>query len=338
MGFKPGEALGKQPEREDKPFGAKEEPVEVEEGISAPLQQDAQPSRRGIGGGGGGGGMGFARASFVPAGAGGSGSGFSPLPPPPVVPKPAPPPPPAVEKPRTEPLKFEMRTGAFIAFFPLPQLPLLSATVSPILARIARVLSIATLLTFSLSGRTGLGIPQQTRARPFPSHLLPNSSSEPLPDLSEYLSHLKSSMDTRRAFGLLRSARRTCEELDRRAGIDENVMWRDPEEEKREEEGRQRRRLFDRLDGELEEEEERKARVEGRRKKSELEYEKGESGTVVDGESDKEGVGGGAGPRGADEAEWLELDVRFFFSSLFPYDDANSLAPLAGSNSSRTHS
>lgn len=119
-------------------------------------------------------------------------------------------------------------------------------------------------------------------------------------------------------------------------------MWRDPEEEKREQEGKERRRLFDRLDGELEEEEERKARVEGRRKKGELDYEKGVSETVVDGYSDEERTGGGAGGAGGtEEEEWLAMDVRCSFFPL-PSPSARSfLTPsslIAGPNPPRTDS
>lgn len=120
MGFKPGDALGKQPSREDKPFGARdEEHQDADDGISAPLQQPEEAPRRGIGSGGGG----FARASFVSAGGGGGSSSFSPLPA-----APTPPPNPVRdkekerEKPRTEPIKFEMRTGAFPLRPPFPLL------------------------------------------------------------------------------------------------------------------------------------------------------------------------------------------------------------------------
>lgn len=78
-----------------------------------------------------------------------------------------------------------------------------------------------------------------------------SSASDPLPDLQGYLARIKSSMDERRAYGLLRSLRRTCEELDRRAGIEDSPMWRDPEEEERERVRVRNRKLFDRIDTEL---------------------------------------------------------------------------------------
>ncbi|GAA6024639.1 hypothetical protein JCM10207_003907 [Rhodosporidiobolus poonsookiae] len=185
--------------------------------------------------------------------------------------------PPPAEKARTEPIKFRMREA-----------------------------------------RTGLGVPQPHKLRAFPSHLLPNnaSASDPLPDLEGYLAHIKSSMDAKRAWGLLRSLRRTCEELDRRAGIDDSVMWRDPDEEEREEQRTKRRRLFDRLDGELDSDDERKAeqvaeRRKQKRRETELAYETGQSETVVDPDDDDQGATEGQGGADADEeAEWMAMDVQ----------------------------
>ncbi|GAA5820453.1 hypothetical protein JCM11251_005633 [Rhodosporidiobolus azoricus] len=232
MGFKPGEALGRQQDNNG--------------GTAPPV---AGPSR---------GGLGFSRAGFAPIG------GASPAPAEPVA-----------EKPRTEPIKFEMRAA-----------------------------------------RTGLGVPQAKRLRSFPAHLLPlDSSTSPLPDLEGYLSHLKTSVDARRAFGLLRSARRTCEELDRRAGIEDSMMWRDPEEEQREEEKVKRRRLFDRVDEDLDSDDERKVagkeerdkRKKARKEKEdELAYEKGLSETVVDVEGEEEPERSAA----EDEEEWFSMDVQ----------------------------
>ncbi|GAA5919075.1 hypothetical protein JCM6882_003713 [Rhodosporidiobolus microsporus] len=187
---------------------------------------------------------------------------------------------PQAEKRRTEPIKFEMREA-----------------------------------------RTGLGVPQPKRLRTFPSHLLPlDSSSTPLPDLEGYLASLKTSIDARRAFGLLRSARRTCEELDRRAGVEDSPMWRDPEEEEREKTRLERRRVFDRVDDELDSDDERKVGdKEARDKKRSarrgggdengLAYETGLSDTVVD----VDPPGAGAGRSAADveeEEEWFSMDVQ----------------------------
>ncbi|BGP16211.1 hypothetical protein JCM10213v2_004209 [Rhodosporidiobolus nylandii] len=161
-------------------------------------------------------------------------------------------------------------------------------------------------------GRTGLGIPQPRPARIPPSLLPLDSSTTPLPDLEGYLSHLKSSMDARRAYGVLRSARRTLEELDRRNGVEDSCMWRDPEEESREKERFERRKLFDRVDDELDSDDERKAgREDGKAKggkkgkgKGGLEYEQGMSGTVVDLEEER-GMG-----KDEEEEEWMAMDVQ----------------------------
>ncbi|GAA6040911.1 hypothetical protein JCM8097_003183 [Rhodosporidiobolus ruineniae] len=185
------------------------------------------------------------------------------------------------------------------------------------------------------AARTGLGVPQAKRPRTTASSLPGlDTSTTPLPDLEGYLTHLKSTMDAKRAWGLLRSARRTCEELDRRAGIEDSPMWRDPEEEARETETRERRRLFDRVDKELDSDDERKvgerekkaAEAAAKRKEGRggLAYETGLSATVVDDEDDDdeadegENEAGGQGGDGdglaaahtVDEDDWFSTDVQ----------------------------
>ncbi|GAA5984462.1 hypothetical protein JCM5350_003369 [Sporobolomyces pararoseus] len=153
------------------------------------------------------------------------------------------------------------------------------------------------------TGRTGLGIPQ----KPSPSVVIPRPSfsggvdststissidSTPLPSLSSFLSHIRSTIDSKRAFGILKSCRRTLEELDRRQGIEENVMWFDPEELERQEREFKNKRLFEQLDEEVESEEEKEEgddrKLEKRREKSELDYLRGRSDTVVDDPEDEE--------------------------------------------------
>ncbi|GAA5876004.1 hypothetical protein JCM8547_000675 [Rhodosporidiobolus lusitaniae] len=243
MGFTPGEALGRKRD-------------EAEEASSS-----SPPTRTG------GGGLGFAKASFAPAASTSTAS-------PPASST-------ASDKPRTEPIKFEMRTG-----------------------------------------RTGLGVPLPRKPVVLPRSLLPlDSSTTPLPDLSSYLSHLKSTLDSKRAFGLLRNARRTCEDLDRRNGVEENVMWRDPEEEQREREREGRKRLWDKVDEEVDSEDERKGeeterRREKRRKEKEdrgegLGYETGVSGTVVETEEEREeDREGGEKSAEEEEKEWFDMDVQ----------------------------
>ncbi|GAA5983685.1 hypothetical protein JCM10908_000380 [Rhodotorula pacifica] len=277
MGYKPGEALGRK--YDSSAFGSEA----GGSGISAPR------------GGGGGGGLGFAKASFAPIGQsaaaqeteeatpaparGGIGSG-------------------PTGAAKTEPIRFEMRTG-----------------------------------------RTGLGVPQAKRFRTYFSSSTtdaagnPDSSSagDPLPDLQGYLSRVKSSMDERRAFGLLRSLRRTCEELDRRAGIEDSPMWRDPDEEEREEQRLRNRQMFDRIDTELDSDDERKvAGGTGKAKRKQagggdLTYKVGMSRTVVDSDDDEEeeqekeeGEARAARVRSGnvaaedidEEAEWFSYDIR----------------------------
>lgn len=138
-------------------------------------------------------------------------------------------------------------------------------------------------------------------------------------------------MDERRAHGLLRALRRTCEELDRRAGMGDgdagSFMWRDRGEDEREQERGRRRRLFDRLDAEVDSDDdgdeearrkcEREGGVVGR---GELAYESGTSRTVVDPDgADGHSGDSGAGPAAAgagrsaedveEEEEWFAMDV-----------------------------
>ncbi|GAA5894148.1 Cmg1p [Sporobolomyces salmoneus] len=149
------------------------------------------------------------------------------------------------------------------------------------------------------TGRTGLGIPQRAP----PSVPSPASSSTPgeftidstpLPSLSSFLSHIRSTITSKKAYGILKSCRRTLEELDRRNGIEEgeNVMWFDPDELEREEREFRNKRLFERLDKEVESEEETELgdseKFEKRKEKSELDYLRGRSETVVDDPEDEE--------------------------------------------------
>ncbi|GAA5959225.1 hypothetical protein JCM3765_005113 [Sporobolomyces pararoseus] len=151
------------------------------------------------------------------------------------------------------------------------------------------------------TGRTGLGIPQKPSpsvprptfsSTPGDSTSISSIDSTPLPSLSSFLSHIRETIDSKRAFGILKSCRRTLEELDRRQGIEENVMWFDPDELERQEREFRNKRLFEQLDQEVESEEEKEEgedrNVEKRREKSELDYLRGRSDTVVDDPEDEE--------------------------------------------------
>jgi len=80
------------------------------------------------------------------------------------------------------------------------------------------------------TGRGGLGTEEQTRKfRLDPDAVLPERISQ-----DAYLATVRESFDDRRAEGVLRGARRTCEELDRRIGMVKSVMWLDPFEVEKE--------------------------------------------------------------------------------------------------------
>lgn len=201
---------------------------------------------------------------------------------------------PTTTRPTNEPIKFQIRTGKE------PSLSIFSRSSLFSELTLKLVHSCFFLLTV---GRTGLGIPQ----KPSPSVVIPRPSfsggvdststissidSTPLPSLSSFLSHIRSTIDSKRAFGILKSCRRTLEELDRRQGIEENVMWFDPEELERQEREFKNKRLFEQLDEEVESEEEQEEgddrKLEKRREKSELDYLRGRSDTVVDDPEDEE--------------------------------------------------
>ncbi|GAA5967593.1 hypothetical protein JCM8115_006995 [Rhodotorula mucilaginosa] len=180
------------------------------------------------------------------------------------------------------------------------------------------------------AARTGLGVPQAKRFRTYFSssstdvagNLDTSTAGDPLPDLQGYLARVKSSMDERRAYGLLRSLRRTCEELDRRAGIEDSPMWRDPDEEEREQQRVRNRKMFDRIDTELDSDDERKVTASDKAEakkagRGELAYEIGTSQTVVDSDSDEESAPAEQAAQAAqpaedpdEEAEWFSYDIR----------------------------
>lgn len=119
------------------------------------------------------------------------------------------------------------------------------------------------------------------RFRPTPSTTSTTTTPADLEsDRAAYIASQRSTIDARRAVGLFRGLRRTGEELDLRAGVQGNVMWRDEEQEIREEEKAVRRR---RLEGMGDEEEEVGGSRRGRgRGKGVLDYAEGVSSTVVD--------------------------------------------------------
>ncbi|KAK4048344.1 hypothetical protein OIV83_004866 [Microbotryomycetes sp. JL201] len=172
--------------------------------------------------------------------------------------------------------------------------------------------------------RTGLGVPQPKKARVL-SHLQPSGpddAANPLPpeQLQAYLDSVRSNVDERKAFGYLRSLRRTCEELDRRNGIQDSPMWKDPDELEREQVAVIRRRAFlrDNEDenvavGALTSSSSTNARQ--REGSAGLAYDKGLSHTVVDSREDDEQAGTNdavdeTAKSHAEEQEWFAMDVR----------------------------
>ncbi|SCV71823.1 BQ2448_4517 [Microbotryum intermedium] len=177
--------------------------------------------------------------------------------------------------------------------------------------------------------RTGLGIPQ-SKVRPTFSFLNPKNGisanpdsidPRPLENVDSYLANVKATLDSRKAFGYLRSLRRTLETLDRGAGIVDSVMWRDPEEELEPEVGEDlgmaRKRLLGRDKvwnlGDREEEEER-GEVDQAKRKSSLGYARGLNNVVVELEEDDDGEGKepdlAALEEARERAEWMALDTR----------------------------
>ncbi|GAA5971505.1 hypothetical protein JCM21900_001680 [Sporobolomyces salmonicolor] len=164
------------------------------------------------------------------------------------------------------------------------------------------------------AGRTGLGVPQpHARPRRFPSALLPDST--PLPDLPDFLARVRASMDEKRAFGLLRSLRRTCEELDRRAGVEDSAMWKDPDERARDERRERLRRTFERIDREVESDEEKDGEEKDERRRGALAYERGYTDTVVEVEEGEDQ----SKEEMEDEEEWFSMDVRTRLGLMLSY-------------------
>lgn len=156
---------------------------------------------------------------------------------------------------------------------------------------------------FSSSGRGGLGVPTAAKKpRPLPPAVLAAAqaaaASAPLADVNLYLARNSSSHDENRCKGSLRALRKTCEELDRRNGIEESVMWREPESLEREAREERRRLAYKGTDHELEEERIQVA------DKGDLRYATGINQVVVDDEEETELH------NKAEEEEWFSKDVR----------------------------
>ncbi|KAM0791200.1 hypothetical protein ACM66B_005682 [Microbotryomycetes sp. NB124-2] len=172
--------------------------------------------------------------------------------------------------------------------------------------------------------RTGLGVPQPKKARYLPPELnqSSNDTAAPLPpeQVQAYLESVRSNVDERKAFGYLRSLRRTCEELDRRNGIEDSPMWKDPEELDREQAAAIRRKAFIRDDDDEDngaasrggESSETGAIGQGRRSRGGLEYDRGLNNTVVDDpEQETQAETSDIDQEKAEEErEWFAMDVR----------------------------
>lgn len=75
------------------------------------------------------------------------------------------------------------------------------------------------------TGRGGLGTEEARKFRLDPNAPLPPAAKA---SQEQYLAAVREGFDDRRAEGVLKGARRTCEELDRRIGMEKSVMWLDP--------------------------------------------------------------------------------------------------------------
>ncbi|SGY22790.1 BQ5605_C019g08857 [Microbotryum silenes-dioicae] len=173
--------------------------------------------------------------------------------------------------------------------------------------------------------RTGLGIPQPSTRPNFSFLNLKNGSStidpRPLENVDSYLANVKATLDSRKAFGYLRSLRRTLETLDRGAGVEDSVMWKDPDEGEWDvDEGSAlaKKRILGREKvwalGDWEEEEER-GEVGRTKDGGSLGYARGLNNVVVELEEDEEaGQGEKPDPAAVEEAreraEWMALDTR----------------------------
>ncbi|KAL8279948.1 hypothetical protein RQP46_007529 [Phenoliferia psychrophenolica] len=163
-------------------------------------------------------------------------------------------------------------------------------------------------------GRTGLGVPGSSKSSSaFPPSVLAAAeaarAANPLPDINLYLSRNLGLFNERKAFGILRSVRKTLEELDRRAGIEDSVMWKAPEDQVRDERRDRAKRAF--RGGDVDPDEDWGVDVKGEREEQDrgrgLDYEKGLSGVVVDEDGDGE-EGDEAKLDREEEAEWLAFD------------------------------
>ncbi|KAK4053890.1 hypothetical protein OIO90_003727 [Microbotryomycetes sp. JL221] len=167
--------------------------------------------------------------------------------------------------------------------------------------------------------RTGLGVPQPKRARVWSNEQTASSTDTQLPpeQVEQYLDSVRANMDERKAHGYLRSLRRTCEELDRRNGIDDSPMWKDPEELEREQDQAIRRLAFIRDDDDDDVENSDSHYNQGR-----LSYEKGLSSTVVEEDEEEAELDyKGKEDAAADEEqrEWFAMDVRTRLGHMLRY-------------------
>ncbi|KAM0749700.1 hypothetical protein T439DRAFT_381272 [Meredithblackwellia eburnea MCA 4105] len=173
-------------------------------------------------------------------------------------------------------------------------------------------------------GRLGLGIPNPKQSRKLtPAQIAAaqeSAASQPLPDVHLYLERNRGSFDERKAQGVLRSVRKTLEELDRRNGIEDSIMWKAPEDAIKLEKKMRARRAY--LGGDADPDAdfgvdvaaEREDEDLRKKNKGSLAYETGLSETVVDEEDDektKENLD--------EEAEWLSMETSIRLALTLAY-------------------
>lgn len=135
--------------------------------------------------------------------------------------------------------------------------------------------------------------------------------------------------------------RRTCEELDRRSGIEDSVLWKAPEDAEKLARRERVRRAY--LRGDADPDADLGVDVEGERREEDerrrvgaLGYANGLSQVVVDEDEDDEGEKKSADQM-QEEADWLAQDVSLA-SSCFPGCELTDVCSLfAGSKSTGVH-
>lgn len=176
--------------------------------------------------------------------------------------------------------------------------------------------------------------PPSKRPRFTPSATeLATAAALPIPSTSDYQARNRSELSDRKAYGTLRSVRRTCEELDRRVDIVDSYRWRELEDPVALARKERSRRAFLRGDADPDEDlgvDVRDARQALDRKDG-LDYERGLSGVVVDQGEDDEADSALVEEAKRDEDEWFAQDVSVPFVRILA-DSSSAGADATGAD------